>query len=254
MQAPNSILEVWRQFRGMPMETLTKAWWLDQCGGVPRQRTIAEMRRHRDLVGSGGNCFDLALWLIAELAQAGVRARPIGHDFGTPHAHVAVVAYAGDAEYLCDLGDQWLQPVLIDPDDAAFEPAWLDDFFPGARVRVERDGDTLRVHYLFPDGRGNQQTYHLDVMADEGIERACRHSQGLLRKPLVEVLVSHPETGEIGAWEFNRFHSFWRLPSGRRTEPDCGDLATWAARIAERTGMSIQLVTQALRLYGTQTT
>ena len=249
VQAPVPILAVWQRFAGVPMETLTKAWWLNQCGGVARQRTVAEMRGHRESLRSGGNCFDLALWLIAELEEAGVTARPIGHGFETPRAHIAVVARASAGEYLCDLGDQWIQPVLIDPQNSAFTPGWLEDFFPGAKVRLQRDRDTLYVHYLFPDGGGNQQTYDLRAISDGGLERACAHSQGLLRKPLVEILVRHPGTGELGAWEFSRFRSLWRLPSGHRAEPNCVDLAEWANRIVERTRMSSELVTEALRLY-----
>ncbi len=250
MRAPEAVVRAWMRFRGVPMETLTKAWWWRRCAGVPRQRTVAEIRHHRDLMGGGGNCFDLALWWMAELAEIGVPARPVGHDLETPHAHIAVVASADGAEYLCDLGDQWLQPILIDPTDSAFDPAWRDDFFPGARVRVEREGNTLCVHYLFPDGAGNRQTYHLGVVRAPDLERACVHSQRLLRKPLIEVVSRYPATGELGAWEFDRFRSFWRLPSGRRPEPGCDDLSAWVARIGDRTGMSRALVAEGLDVYG----
>ena len=48
---------------------------------------------------------DMALWLMAELAEAGIPARPVGHDRETPHAHIAVIARAGGVDYLCDLGE-----------------------------------------------------------------------------------------------------------------------------------------------------
>ena len=59
MRAPDAVVRAWMRFRGVPMETLTKAWWWRRCAGVPRQRTVAEIRRHRDLMGGGGDCFDV---------------------------------------------------------------------------------------------------------------------------------------------------------------------------------------------------
>jgi hypothetical protein len=248
-QAPPLILDVWQRFRGIPAETLTKAWWLHQCGGAPRQRTVSEMRLHRHLHGTGGNCFDLVLWLLAELADADAAARPIGHDLETPRAHIAAVVRHDGAEYLCDPGDQWLQPVLISPDHVAFDASWLAGFFPGAKIRIDPGGEDLRVHYLFPDGHQNVQTYHLGHVDAEALDRACLHSQGLLRKPLVEVVARNRDTGELGAWEFDRFRSLWRLPSGHRVEDPCADLPAWAQRIADRTGMSLAVVMHALQVY-----
>lgn len=207
------------------------------------------MRTHRKSFRTGGNCFDLVLWLIAELAEAGIAARPVGHDLETPDAHIAVVAQADGISYLCDLGDQWLQPVLIDPGSPAFSTGWLAGFFPAAEIRVEPAEQELRVFYRFPDGRENAQAYSLAALDADTLACACRHSQGLLRKPMVEILARHPETGEQGAWEFDRFRSFWRLSSGRRFEADCEDLTGWVERIAARSGMSPEVVEIALRVY-----
>ncbi|EQD47410.1 hypothetical protein B1B_12352, partial [mine drainage metagenome] len=76
------------------METLTKAWLYHEPGG-PRQRTATQIAAHRKDHGTGGNCFDLAIWLLDEFARAGVQAHAIGHDFFTPEAHVAVLADDG---------------------------------------------------------------------------------------------------------------------------------------------------------------
>ena len=86
------VLAVWNRFVGVPCETFTKGWWYRQCGGAPRQRTVAEMVAHRVDYGAGGNCFDLALWLRQAFAAAGIPARLIGHDLGTAEAHIAVLA------------------------------------------------------------------------------------------------------------------------------------------------------------------
>lgn len=59
---PQPIRKVWNQFDGFPMESLTKAWFYQQPSG-PRQRTVDEMVALRQQYGTGGNCFDLAIWL-----------------------------------------------------------------------------------------------------------------------------------------------------------------------------------------------
>ena len=123
----DAILRVWHQFDAVPMETLTKAW-LSRAEGGPRQRSTSEIVAHRNDYGTGGNCFDLAIWLLDEFARMGVRAHAIGHDFFTPKAHVAVLAYDGQDRYLCDLGDQWLQPIQVDAN--LREP--VAEYFPAA--------------------------------------------------------------------------------------------------------------------------
>lgn len=95
MQAPEALRRVYGRFRRIPMETFTKGWWHRQCGGAPRQRTVAEMREHRRLQGSGGNCFDLVLWLREELREAGIPSRVVGHDLETAQAHVAPAGHGG---------------------------------------------------------------------------------------------------------------------------------------------------------------
>ncbi|TWM29930.1 hypothetical protein CHCC14820_1269 [Bacillus paralicheniformis] len=65
--------------------------------------------------GIAGNCFDLSIWLLDEFTKDGVEAFPIGRSFKTERAHAAVIALdERGRRFLCDLGDQWLQPILID--------------------------------------------------------------------------------------------------------------------------------------------
>ncbi len=112
MRPTGDILSVWKRFDRFPMETLTKAWYFTKTDGS-KQRDVSMMKEHYLQYGSTGNCFDLAIWLLAELRKEGVEAYAIGHDLFTPKAHVAVVAVNAEGRsYLCDLGDQWIQPVL----------------------------------------------------------------------------------------------------------------------------------------------
>lgn len=247
MQAPASILQVWRLFQGIPMETFTKGWWSRECGGSPRQRTVAEMTEHRQLHGTGGNCFDLAVWLRHALHEAGIQARITGHDLGTGDAHAAVVATdPSGQEFLCDLGDLWLQPILI----SHTSELWHAGFFPGREIQVHRDGDHLRVYYRRGNGKVSHQAFGLAPVPEEVFQQACHHSQNLLRRPFCEALLPHPETGRISHWEYDRGRSFWNLDSGPVFEEPCVDDAGWIARICQRTGISAEIVTGAFDAYG----
>lgn len=250
MRASEVIRTVWVRFHGMPMETFTKGWWLKQCGGIARQRTVAEMSEHRRLLGAGGNCFDLALWVRDELAQAGISARIVGHDLETPDAHVAVLAVdPSGAEYLCDLGDLWLQPILVSPEHPAFSPDWQPGFFPGRLVQIHRSGNALEVFYRRAGGKMGTQVYDLSPISEEQCLRACDFAQNLLRRPFCEMLLPHPDTGAIEHWEYDRQASFWNLADGPVFEEPCDSLADWIARITARTGMAPELIATAFEIY-----
>jgi hypothetical protein len=229
------------------METFTKVWWNEQCGDVARQRTVDEMVAHRHEYGTGGNCFDLALWLRHELQQAGIPARIIGHDLNTVHAHVAVLAEGGDgAQYLCDLGDQWLQPVLITPQREDWSPDWLRGFFPGRDIQITPVGDSLVVAYRH-SGRAATQRFDLAVIGQAELDRACHHSQSLIRRPYCEMLLPHV-SGSIEHWEYADGRSFWHLESGTEYEAPCASAGEWAARIADHTGMDSSLIRHVIEL------
>lgn len=229
------------------METFTKVWWNEQCGGVARQRTVEEMVAHRREYGTGGNCFDLALWLRHELRQAGVPARIIGHDLGASHAHVAVLAEGGDgAQYLCDLGDQWLQPVLITPQRENWSPDWLRGFFPGRAVQIRPDGECLTIAYRHGAKVATQQ-FDLAAIDEAVLERACHHSQNLIRRPYCEMLLPHA-TGSIEHWEYADGRSFWHLESGAEYEVPCADAGDWATRVADYTGIAAGLIRHVFEL------
>ena len=246
MQAPDSIQQVWRTFDGIPMETFTKGWWHQQCGGSPRQRTVAELEEHRRTLGAGGNCFDLSVWLLHRFKEAGIPARMVGHDLETEDAHVAVVAAGPDgAEYLCDLGDLWLQPVRISHPVA---PGWFPGFFPGREVRILRESEQhLTVEYRRTSGKIGRQSYDLALLTEKQVATACHHNQNLLRRPFCEALRIHPESGRIEHWEYDRGRSFWNLPDGPVFEEPSAD---WTARISAMTGIAPEIINTAFAVYG----
>lgn len=251
MRAPEPIRHLYAGLAGIPMETLTKAWWWEQCGGRPRQRSRAEMEAHRRRCGTGGNCFDLALWLLELAREAGLPAYAVGHGFQTEEAHAAVVVQdAGGAEYLCDPGDLWLQPVLVTPEAPGFATGFHPGFFPAAAVSIERTGRHLLVRYRRPNGKVGAQQYDLTPVGKADFLDACHHSQNLLRHSLVEQLLPYPKTGEVGHWEYDTGRSFWSLETGLIEEPPCDSVEGWALRITERTGIAPEISRAALRIYG----
>ena len=250
MKPPKEILRVWKQFDDIPMETLTKAWWYRACDGAPRQRSVAQMEEHRNLLGCGGNCFDLAIWLLHAFEGAGVRAHAVGHDLRTPDAHVAVVAFDEDGYgYLCDLGDQWLQPVLVDPRAPRFTTAFQQGFFAGAHVSVAVHDDDLLVRYRRPNGKESRQQYDLRPIAPEQLMEAADQVQRLLRHPLVEIRRVHPTSGLVGHWEFSRGVCRWSLDTGLVYEDQFVQVGDWVRRIHEMTGIALEVIRTAFEVY-----
>jgi len=209
------------------------------------------MRQHRDRYGCGGNCFDLAYWLLRRAREAGVPASIVGHDFSTSEAHVALVLLGVDGfEYLADPGDVWLQPILISPQAPQFDPGYHAGFFPAAGVRVDRHDHRLVVRYRRANGKESSQTYSLASVSEEAFLQACNHSQNLLRKPMAEMRSLHPDTGELGHWEYAEGKSWWSLPSGLLREEPCSSAGEWAARIAGFSGLSTEVIEEGFEAYG----
>lgn len=114
MQACKEILAIWSKFDDKPMDTLMKVWWAKQVGGGS-QRPVSLIKQHFEQYGVAGNCVDLSLWLIEEFRTAGIEAYGITDDINAERSHIAVIAIDSKGHrYLCDLGDQWIQPIAID--------------------------------------------------------------------------------------------------------------------------------------------
>lgn len=250
MRAPEEILRIWKRFDAFPMETLTKAWWYQWCEGLPYQRSVEEMQEHRDRFGCSGNCFDLALWLLRDFEAAGIRAHAVGHDLFTPHAHIAVIAFDQDGyAYLCDLGDQWLEPILVDSRSPHFTTDFQSGFFPAAQVSVTvEERRSLMIRYRRPNGKESRQRFDTRPVPADALVKAADHSQKLLRHPLVEVRRIHPALGSTGHWEFSRGVCRWSLDTGLYEERS-SEVADWVQRIHEMTGIAPAVVETAFDVY-----
>ncbi|MDI6739009.1 MAG: hypothetical protein QME74_01420 [Candidatus Edwardsbacteria bacterium] len=228
------------------METITKAWWHGQVPeGRPCQRSIGLLNEHRARWGTSGNCFDLLFWLMDAYRQNRIDCFAIG----TPDDHVAVVALDehGD-KYLCDLGDQWLQPALIDPASPRYDGSTvLEQFFPGARVRLRCECRILHIEYLRPGGHVSSQDFDLTPLNEgELVARAeaTQHNPwGALCERRIEL------DGQRVHWEFENDKSFFSTNEGLMHEPPLSSTEEWAERIADRSGIHRDVVIAALEKY-----
>ena len=248
MEASAEILSVWRQFDSFPMETLTKAWYY-QRSGEQKQRGVELMKQHRAQYGITGNCFDLSIWLLSAFDEAGVKAYPVGSELGTEQAHAALIAEDRDGRrFLCDLGDQWIQPILVDVDSPEFIVDRLAGFFPGAEVQVQTADKGIEVIYYRPNGKHSNQVYATDPVERARFLEAAEYSQHHIHpEPLVEVRL--PAEGEIVHWEFNNWESFLSTGTGLYPDESIETLEEWVERIHEKTHYDAEFLTESLGFY-----
>lgn len=248
MRATEEILNVWRKFDGFPMETLTKAWYYDKAG-MQKQRPVSLMKEHKERYGITGNCFDLALWLLDEFKQAGVTAYPVGSHLGTMEAHAAIAAKDGEgARYLCDLGDQWLEPILIDRMNERFQEGKLSGFFPGAEIEVRPGGGEVEILYHRPGGKTSHQTYSLKPVSEEEFLQAAEFSQThIYPKVLFETRL--PYKNETAHWEFYDWKSFTSTMEGLFEDEPLSTLDEWVERVHQKSGFDRQFLKESLEIY-----
>lgn len=247
MRATQEILSVWNRFNSFPLETFTKAWFWEQSDGV-KQRSVELMKQHRELYGSSGNCFDLSIWLLHEFSKEGIEAYAIGSNLKTPEAHVAVIAIGENGNrYLCDLGDQWISPILIDSCSNEFKEGFMTGFFPAASVKIETNKSQSTVTYLRPNGKKTKQKYSIEPLTLSELLEAGEHSQNLLRKPLGQMRVR--DNDEVKYWEFDRWTSFLGTNQGLTYEEKLLTNEEWTERIHDRTGISKDIILKALNVY-----
>ncbi|MFC4559213.1 hypothetical protein ACFO3D_13525 [Virgibacillus kekensis] len=230
------------------METLTKLWNYNQ-NSDKKQRDISLMKEHRQRYGTSGNCFDLAIWLLDEFKHDGIEAYPIGHGLKTEDAHVAVIALDESGNrYLCDLGDQWIKPILVERDHEDYTNEKLSGFFPAADVRLRCDKDSLEVLYHRPNGSVSSQTYDIRPIETDYFLHAAEHSQNLIKPiPLLECRV--PYNSEIAHWEFGNWQSFLSTTVGLYKEKKAGSLDEWVERVNLRCGYDKDLLYKILYQY-----
>lgn len=247
MKPTKEILSVWNRFNDFSMETLTKAWFWENSEGA-KQRNVELMKEHRVKYGSSGNCFDLSIWLLEELKKEGIEAYAIGDNLKTPKAHVALIAIGENGnKYLCDLGDQWLSPILIDSECNEFTQDFISGFFPAAKVKVEKSKEQAKITYLRPNGKQVKQIYSLRPLDSKELLQAGEHSQNLLRKPMCEMRIWENE--QVKYWEFNKWTSFIGTDEGLFSEDVLESNEEWAKLINKRTGIRKDIILKALDIY-----
>lgn len=249
MKAPAEIMNVYKKFDEIGLETLSKAWYKSRR--TQRfQRTVDEIEVDYKKFGTTGNCFDLALWLYDAFQKAELEAYFIGEHVGTPDAHVAVLVrdYEG-YRYYCDLGDQWIQPILVDASSPHFTSEAQDGFFPGARVVVDAKENEFEIIYLRSNDKQSRQSFITEPIPFQAFMEAGEHSQQLLRHPLVEKRVYDKKLQEVVLWEFSDFKSFTSTTKGLKEDEPVEHEEDWAERISSKTGIDKDVVIQALRKY-----
>ncbi|ANX11606.1 hypothetical protein ABE41_006265 [Fictibacillus arsenicus] len=249
-----SILQTWKKFDSFPMETLTKAWYFDK-GTPKKQRDVSQMKEHRERYGITGNCFDLVLWLLDEFKKDGVKAYPIGSKFNTEKAHVAVIALDENGRrYLCDLGDQWLTPILVDTSAEDFSNDKLTGFFPGAKIQVlpENNG-FIEILYHRPNGKWSTQTFNLEPIEMNAFMQAAEFSQNHIGLyPLFECRI--PYKFEVAHWEFYNWESFLSTNDGLHDEEQTYSIEHWVNVIHEKANYNKDFLFDALTKYKQITT
>jgi hypothetical protein len=248
MLASESILKTWGKFNDFPMETLTKVWFYNQ-GTIKKQRDVSLMRDHREQFGMSGNCFDLALWLLDEFKRDGVEAYPVGHNLNSEDAHAAVIALNEKGErFLCDLGDQWLNPILIDTDSMDYTNEKVSGFFPAARVQVQDHPSGTEILYHRPNGKVSKQVFQTQPIEMDTFLKAAEHSQHLIKSgPLLECRI--PYKSEIVHWEFYNWESFLSTTEGLMKDSKLEKVEEWAERIHWKTKYNKEVLIQILERY-----
>ncbi|MGG4170053.1 hypothetical protein ABEW00_21625 [Rossellomorea vietnamensis] len=248
MIASDSILNTWNKFNDFPMETLTKVWFYQQ-GSLMKQRDVSLMREHREQFGMSGNCFDLALWLLDEFKRDGVEAYLVGHNLNSDEAHAAVIALNQKGErFLCDLGDQWLNPILIDTKSTDYTNETLSGFFPAAKVQVQEHPSGIEIHYHRPNGKVSKQVFQTERIDMDTFLKAAEQSQHMIKNhPLLECRI--PCQSEIAHWEFYNWESFLSTTEGLMRDQKLSTVEEWAERIHGKTGYNKAILIGILEHY-----
>lgn len=230
------------------METLSKVWLYSE-NKVGKQRDVSQMNEHRQRYGLSGNCFDLAIWLLDEFRRDGVEAYPVGHDLNTGKAHVAVIALdEWGYRYLCDLGDQWITPILIDQDSEDFSNEKLCGFFPAANIQVQPRGKYIEILYHRPYGKISKQTYDTTSLSKEYFFQAAETSQNIIRTtPLIESRVSYQH--EIAHWEFDNWGYTLSSTKGLSKQPNEESIDKHVEIINNMVGFDRELLHRILKQY-----
>ncbi|MEK3763365.1 hypothetical protein [Solibacillus sp. FSL K6-4121] len=247
MQAPKNIMNVWNQFKHFPMETLTKVWYAKQKP-LKYQRSVTLMKQHYKQHKITGNCFDLAIWLLDELNHNNIEAYAVGRNLFNEKAHIAVIAIdENNYKYLCDLGDQWIQPICVDINSPLFHSEECIGFFPGAKIQVQHQDNNVEIFYKRPSGKISKQVFSLNPIDENQLLEAAEFSQRLIKPyPLLEC---RQYENEVIHWEFYNFRSFSSSMKGLAEEDELLTVREWATKIQEKTGYTYEILLEVLSYY-----
>ncbi|MBB6632608.1 hypothetical protein [Cohnella thailandensis] len=243
MRATEDVLRVWSRFNDFPMETLTKAWY-STIDSARKQRTVDLMKEHREKYGTSGNCFDLAIWLIDEFK----REKLDSYAVLTPDSHVAVVVRNGEGnKYLCELGDQWIEPILMDKEHEDYSEEYLKGFFPGADIKLNVHPNKLMVAYRRLNGKESRQEFRLNPVRGQELMEAGQKTQRIFYSPLVEKRIF--QGNQVLHWEFDNYSSMISSNEGLKVENPLSSIEEWADRIQKASGIDKEIVKIALEVY-----
>lgn len=248
MYPSKQIIDTWNKCSQFPMETLTKAWFYNK-NTKKKQRDITLMREHHQQYGITGNCFDLVIWLLDECKKDGIEAYPIGQHLHTKSAHVAVIMLDENGNrYLCDLGDQWIYPVLIDAQNDYFTNEKISGFFPGANIQINPQNHDFEVLYHRPNGKISKQVYNGTPIDLSTLLHAAEFSQNEIKpRPLLECKTVYKN--EMAHWEFLDWESFLSTSEGLFYDQKLETIQEWADRIHSKTRYDKQFLLEALTIY-----
>ncbi|WP_229683173.1 hypothetical protein [Virgibacillus oceani] len=230
------------------METLSKLWVYNK-DKVGKQRDVSTMKEHRQKYGLSGNCFDLAIWLLDEFNKDGIEAYPIGHDLNTVDAHVAVIALNDlGNRYLCDLGDQWIMPILMDEYSEDFSNGRHSGFFPAANIQVTPLGENVEILYYWPNGKVSKQVYDTTPIERGDFFKAAENSQNMIRPtPLIEYRL--PYKNEIAHWEFDNWEINLSTTEGLYKVPTKEMIGDYVENISSVVGFDRELLYSLIEQY-----
>ncbi|WP_370644531.1 hypothetical protein [Sporosarcina sp. ACRSL] len=202
------------------------------------------MKEHREQYGITGNCFDLSIWLLDEFQSEGITAYPISHNL-----HSAVIALDENGNrYLCDLGDQWIRPILVSNNHEEYTDEKLSDFFPGAKIQVKHHNEHFEILYHRPNGKISRQVYNPSTIDNDTFFQAAEYSQNQISQPpLLECRVFYEN--EIAHWEFNNWESFLSSNEGLIREPKLSSIEQWVDKINEMTQYDKEFLLSTLEMY-----
>lgn len=256
MRAPEPVLRIWRSLVGVPAENLSHRWWRAREAGEAKQRSVPLLEKHRAEWGTGGDSYDLTIWLMAKYQAAGFLADavqpPADVDDRSPLA--VMVKDPLGRRYLCDLNEPWLEPVLVSPRSYDFSPGFHSGFHPEGDVRVEVEEKRCRITLRRAGGGPvfGERIFELRAIPPELLVERAETDPERTRPDRLAVrrLARHPETGAWGVWFFaatgDAWRSGWRLPSGLIDEPPCRGLEAWVERVSERSGIAAEIVEEVL--------